>query len=832
MRSLGIRLALIISLVLFLLILIAGMWLDRQITKSMRTEAVRQAEVHGSTLLASLQTLMLNGQGTLARSWLDRMHGESGIIDIDVLRRNGEEAFTDLKTVNQVNDYLGRPRFERQAFPQRHPGRVATSAFEQSLRGKIAVDWNSSDVMTLLFPIKQHTECMACHGYDKNALRGVLKLSLSTTYAEKRIDLMRYRMWVVAVSLVSILGLAMWLVLRASVLKPIARLQGAISRAGQGDRNTKLVADQSDELGEVAAAFNRMQEQLIAGEARIRAVMDNVADAVITMDETWTIESANKAVRNVFGYAPEELLGRHINMLLPSLPHDGQDQFMGGFITSEESRGSGVGREISGQCKDGKIIPLDLAVSEMRLHERRYFIGIARDITERKEQMAAVRYQALHDALTDLPNRTLFSDRLHQAILSAAREERSLALIIMDLNRFKEINDTLGHHSGDMILQQVAGRVRGVLRESDTVARLGGDEFALLLPSADLDDAVHIAKKLLATLDRPFELETRSFRVGASLGIGMFPEHGRDGTTLMKRADMAMYEAKRDKTGFAVYDAARDQFSSSNLSLMDDLRAAIDGRQMALYYQPIVNLQTGRVSAAEALVRWSHPRRGLMYPGSFIPLAEQTGLIKVVSLWVMQQAVAQSRAWRQAGIDLDIVINISGYNLHDGSFAEGVAEILRGLGDELISHFGFEITEPAMMSDPPRALDMFRTLEGMGINLSIDDFGTGYSSMVFLKQAAAKALKVDKSFVIAMGSDDSSAVIVRSTVELAHNLGLQIVAEGVEDKETYDVLAAWGCDAAQGYYISQALAPEEFVRWLRQTPWGFASDTRGGKNED
>ncbi|MEJ2652860.1 MAG: EAL domain-containing protein [Gammaproteobacteria bacterium] len=829
MRSLGVRLALIISLVLFLLILIAGLWLERQITKSMRTEAVRQAEAHGSTLLASLQTLMLNGQGTLARSWLDRMHGEPGIIDIDVLRRDGEEAFTDLNTVDKVNDYLGQPRFERQAFPPRHPGRVATSAFEQSLRGKIAVDWNSPGVMTLLFPIQQHNECMACHGYDKNALRGVLKLSISTTYAEKRIDLMRYRMWVVAVSLVSILGLAMWLVLRSSVLKPIARLQGAISRAGQGDRKTKLVVAQHDEFGEVAAEFNRMQEQLIAGEARIRAVMDNVVDAVITMDETGIIESANKAVHNVFGYTPEELLGRHVNMLMPSLLRDEQEQFVEGFITQEGYRGSGVGREISGRRKDGNIIPLDIAVSEMHLHGRRYFIGIARDITERKEQMAAVRYQALHDGLTDLPNRTLFSDRLHQAVLSAAREERSLALIIMDLDHFKEINDTLGHHSGDMILQQVANRVRAVLRESDTVARLGGDEFALLLPSADLDDAVNIAKKLLAALDRPFELETRSFRVGASLGIGMFPEHGRDGTTLMKRADMAMYEAKRDKTGFAVYDAARDQFSSRNLSLIGDLRAAIESGQLALYYQPIVNLQTGRVCAAEALVRWRHPRRGLMYPGDFIPLAEQAGLIKVVSLWVLQQAVARYRSWRQAGVDLDMVINISGYNLHDGSFAEGVAEIMRGVDDDLISHFGFEITETAMMSDPARALDMFRTLEGMGISLSVDDFGTGYSSMVFLKQAAVKVLKIDRSFIIAMSGDDSNAVIVRSSIELAHNLGLQVVAEGVEDKQSYGVLTAWGCDAAQGYYISQALKPEEFLRWLRQQHSGFAPGARGGE---
>ena len=394
----------------------------------------------------------------------------------------------------------------------------------------------------------------------------------------------------------------------------------------------------------------------------------------------------------------------------------------------------------------------------------------------------------------------------------------------MDLDHFKEINDNLGHHSGDMILQQVAERVRAVLRESDTVARLGGDEFALLLPSADLDDATQIAKKLLAALDRPFELETQSLRVGASLGVGMFPEHGRDGSTLMKRADMAMYEAKRDKTGFAVYDSAKDRHSSRNLSLMGDLRSAIDGRQLALYYQPVVNLHSGRVSGVEALLRWHHPQHGLMYPEEFIPMAEQTGLIKAVTLWVLRQALSQHSTWRQAGIDLDMMINISVHDLHDGGFAEGVAEILRGIASDQINHIGFEITESAMMSDPPRALEMLRALQGLGINLAVDDFGTGYSSVVFLKQMAATVLKIDKRFVVALSRNDNDAVIVRSMIDLAHNIGMQVVAEGVEDKQSYEILTAWRCDAVQGYYISQALESEEFALWLRQTSWGFGPE--------
>lgn len=558
-RSLGIRLALVISAVLFLLMLPVGLWLDRQFTAAMRYEAMRQAKLHGSTLLASLQTLMLNGQGTLARSWLDRMYGESGIIDIEVLRRDGNEAFTDLNTVEAVNNFLGFPRFERQPTEPRHPRRVLSRAFERSLRGELAIDWNTPGEVTLFMPIARQSECLACHGYEDNPLRGVFKLSFSTRDEERRIDNVRHRLWGIAAGLVGLLGVAMWLALRMSVLRPIARLRDAITRVGRGDRHAKLAVTQRDELGEVVTVFNQMQDQLLAGETRIRAVMDHVADAVITIDEQGIIESANQAVRHVFGYSPGELLGQNVKVLMPPPYRDEHDKYINNYLASGKPRILGMSREIVGRRKDGSVFPMDLTVSEMSLRGRRHFIGIARDITERMGKVAAIEYQALHDALTDLPNRTLFSDRLLQAILSATREGKALAVIIMDLDHFKEINDTFGHHGGDVILQQVAGRMRSVLRKSDTVARLGGDEFAVLLPASDLADALMIAKKLLGALDRPCELETQLLQVGASLGIALFPEHGPDGATLMKRADEAMYEAKRGKMGFAVYAPAKEQ---------------------------------------------------------------------------------------------------------------------------------------------------------------------------------------------------------------------------------------------------------------------------------
>lgn len=821
MSSLGTRVVVVSSAVLTLLMLFAGAWIERQLSEAMKAEEVRQAKLHAGTLLGSLQTLMLNGQGTLARSWLDRMHGEAGVIDIEVMRRDGSEAFTDLSTVHAVNEYLGKPRFQREPTIARHAPETDLKPFQHALQGELAVDWTIPGQMSLFMPIEARAECLACHGYENSPLRGVLKLALSTVAAENRIDAMRNQVWMVSVALVVLLSVAIWLALRVSVLRPIAQLRDAIRRVGEGDRDAKLPIVRRDELGEVAELFNRMQDQLVAGETRVRAVMDNVLDAIITIDERGIIESANQAVSHVFGYTPDELRGRNVNILMPEPFRGEHDSYIARYLKTGESRILGAGRELSGLRKNGATFPMDLAVSEMWVGGKRFFIGIARDITERKEQMAAIEYQALHDALTDLPNRSLLSDRLHQGILSAARLQGPLALIIMDLDHFKEINDTLGHHNGDIILQQVSSRVRHVLRGSDTVARLGGDEFAVLLPNADLVDATRIAKKLLGALDPPFELEGQSFHVGASLGIALFPDHGRDGTALMKRADVAMYEAKRGKTGFAVYDSAKDQHSLRNLSLMGELKSAIEENQLVLYYQPKVNMQTGRVSGVEALVRWQHPEHGLMYPDDFIPLAEQAGLIKQVTLWVLQQALAQNNEWTELGVDLSVAVNLSARNLQDNTFPEEVGEVLRGHQAARLARLRFEITETAMMADPARAAEILNALGVMGIRLSIDDFGTGYSSLAYLKQLPVAELKIDKSFVIGMALNENDATIVRSTIDLAHNIGLRVVAEGVEDRRTYEMLAELGCDAVQGYYISRPVAPQDLLRWLQQPPWGL-----------
>ncbi len=817
MKSLGARLALVISAILFALMLGAGMWTERQLRNTIFQEEISQAEVHAKTLLASLQTLMLNGQGTLAREWLDRMRLEAGVVDIRVLRRDGREAFTDLATVESVNEYLQYPRFVREPAPPHPEVQTDPKVFQRALNGMTAFDLGRPQEITVLMPIHADAECLVCHGYDDSTLRGVMRLSLPTDIRERRIREMSEGLWIILTSLVAILGVALFIVLKINVTRPIVILRDAITRVGQGDRDASLPVKWKHELGEVANVFNRMQKDLHASETRIRSVMDRILEGIIIIDSQGIIETVNPAAVKIFGYASaDEMIGRNVSTLMPEPYASMHDTYLSAYAQTKKANIIGrVSRELVGLRKDGSSFPMELSVSEMYIDGAMYFIGSTRDITERKEQLAAIEHAALHDALTDLPNRSLLADRLRQAVLYSQRNATQFALLLMDLDHFKEINDTLGHHYGDLILQQVSKRMRNVLRESDTVARLGGDEFAILLATSDKAHAEKIAKKILATLEQPFVLEGQSLHVGASIGIALYPMHGDDEMTLMRLADVAMYVAKRKTHGFSIYDPSTDEHNPRNLALLGELRAAIDMDELVLNYQPKVDLKTGRVVGVEALVRWQHCQHGLMYPDEFIPLAEQTGLIKPITMWVLKESLRQYAQWRNEGIIVEMSVNISVRNLQDTAFPERVARIVTTHCKQT-DHLWLEITETAIMADPSRAQEVLKRLSDMNIRLSIDDFGTGYSSLAYLKQLPVSEIKIDKSFVKSMSINDNDAVIVKSIVDLAHNIGLQVIAEGAEDKQTYDDLVALGCDLVQGFYVSEPLTAEAFEVWIKQ----------------
>jgi diguanylate cyclase (GGDEF)-like protein/PAS domain S-box-containing protein len=432
---------------------------------------------------------------------------------------------------------------------------------------------------------------------------------------------------------------------------------------------------------------------------------------------------------------------------------------------------------------------------------------------QRKQAEELLEYQALHDSLTGLPNRTVLRDRLNQAIKLASRNQQSVALLLMDLDRFKEINDTFGHHAGDVLLQQLKPRLELALRECDTVARLGGDEFAIVLPDTGSDGAVWIARKVLATIEEPIMLEDCTVNVGASIGIALYPEHGKEVSSLLRRADIAMYHAKQSGLGHSVYDPQKDRYTASRLSLIGDLRRAVQNDEFVLHYQPKVNLVTGNVVGVEALVRWQHPQHGFMPPNDFIPMAEHRGLIQPISLWVLSAALRQVRRWKEMGIEISVAVNLSTKNLQDTFLVATITKLLRKWRVPATS-LVIEITESAVMADPDRAIATLTSLRDMGVRISIDDFGTGYSSLAYLKKMPVHQVKIDKSFVRDIADNREDSAIARSVVDLGHNLGMQVVAEGVESQEGYDLLAGMGCDVAQGFHISKPIPAHELTVWL------------------
>ena len=456
---------------------------------------------------------------------------------------------------------------------------------------------------------------------------------------------------------------------------------------------------------------------------------------------------------------------------------------------------------------------MDLAVSEYPLDGRRVFTGIVRDITERKRAEDQLTYQATHDLLTGLPNRTLLQRHMEQAIASSRDQDASFALLLLDLDRFKEINDTFGHHYGDTILQQVSPHLLGAVRESDTVARLGGDEFGICLPCADRATANQIAERILASLKQPILVDGLAFDASISIGIALYPEHGQDIVTLMQRADVAMYKAKRAQIGQAVYSVDQADYTPRRLALISELRQGIEDNQLLLHYQPKIDLKTMRVSGVEALTRWQHPREGLLPPAEFIPLAEHTGLIKPLGLWALHTALLQCQAWHRLGVNLNVAVNLAPQSLQDEQLEESILTLLKS-SDALSQWLTLEVTERAVMTNPARAKAILSRLHEIGVRISIDDFGTGYSSLAYLTEFPVDEVKVDQSFVKEMVVNERDACIVRAVIDLGHNLGLRVVAEGVEDRASLELLASWGCDLAQGFYISRPLPPAELNDWM------------------
>jgi diguanylate cyclase (GGDEF)-like protein/PAS domain S-box-containing protein len=485
--------------------------------------------------------------------------------------------------------------------------------------------------------------------------------------------------------------------------------------------------------------------------------------------------------------------------------------------------------EATARRKDGSEFELDIQLIPVEDGgELTHWVAFLRDVTEARNQVVALRHQAMHDSLTGLPNRVMLLDRFEKAIDRSRQEALPVALLLMDLDRFKEVNDTFGHHFGDVLLRQVALRLQNQARDAETVARLGGDEFAIVLPAPRDNEAVTgLAQAILNSLEQPFVIEGQVLEVGASIGIALFPIHGADGRTLLRRADVAMYAAKQAGTGYAFHRDEYESRTADDLSLVPDMRNALERDEFELYYQPKIHLRSALVTRAEALVRWNHPQRGLLAPAAFIPLAERTGLIKGLTDWIFDHAIQQCRLWQDAGAPVHLAINISAKSLQEESIARKIHGWLEKWNVEP-RFVKIEITESSVMADPAHALAVTSLLQSLGIRLSMDDFGTGYSSLTHLRALPIDEIKVDKSFVFGLTSNEADAVIVRTMIDLGHNLGKQVCAEGVENEQTWRQLLEMGCDLAQGYWISRPLPATQFMQWLIESGWGLAVPRKAG----
>ncbi len=472
------------------------------------------------------------------------------------------------------------------------------------------------------------------------------------------------------------------------------------------------------------------------------------------------------------------------------------------------------------------LLPLLVAVLLQRLGEQ-MVIEAGRVIDGQTVAMrthtAALELQSIHDAnhdaLTELPNRTLFRKRASRALAHAEERGRRCALLLLDLDRFKEINDTIGHLNGDQVIRQVATRLKAITSEGDILARMGGDEFALLMTHIRSDrEVMEAANGIQRSLEAPFSVEGLFLEVQASTGGVLYPEHGFDVDTLLQRADVAMYAAKGKGFDFVTYAPEMDQYTPHRLTLMGELRHAIDSDELVLWYQPQVDAVSRTVAGVEVLVRWMHPVHGLTFPDEFVHLAERSGIINNFTQRVLENALRETAGWRERGLNLNVAVNISARNLLDAKLPQLVAELLERY-DYPAAALKLEITETAIMEDPQLALDSVQRIAAMGVDIAIDDFGTGYSSLAYIKRLPVSELKIDKGFVMEMLDDDNDAAIITAIITLAHSLGLEVVAEGVESRTILDALVEEGCDLLQGDHISKPLPGGAFIDWLAVSEW-------------
>lgn len=575
----------------------------------------------------------------------------------------------------------------------------------------------------------------------------------------------------------------------------------------------EVILDNTGKLKSMIGTVHDVTEyrQLDEERARLAQIVESSNDAIFSVSRDDIIISWNKGAEKIFGYAAREIIGRPIYTIMPPERYGERAQIMQAILKGEELRHF----ETTRLRKDGSQIYVSLTASPILAADGK-IIGnsvIARDVTERRKMEAIIQHQAHHDTLTDLPNRQLFMDFLDRELAQARRNETRLALLFLDLNGFKQINDTMGHNCGDRLLQEVAHRLRGCIRESDIVARLGGDEFTVLVPDVSHSDDIGIVlKKILGVFERPFMLDDVAVDSSTSIGVCLFPDDGENSEELIKKADIAMYDAKGSgKNAYQFYNAEINARTMKRQQTEGFLRQAVGKGELELLFQPLVCSATRAIIGAEALLRWRHPEQGLLDPDQFLAIAEDSGAIIPIGEWVLRNACEQTRAWNEKGNPLSVSVNLSNRQFHQSNLVERTARILAETGLKA-QQLEFEVTEQTIMADIDYSLRSMRSLTEMGVTLAIDNYGCGSSSLHWIKKMPTHRVKIDKSFIKNMLNEPDDLAVVNAVIAMSHNLKMEVVANGVETEEQLAVIQQSGCDQLQGYVISAPLPPAEFER--------------------
>jgi len=810
------KLHILIQGTLILIFLVSQQWIVQRFESQEGNEVRSQASGIADGLINGMNMLMVTGKiGNPANRLLllKKMSDSPGVVGLRIVRAKqvSDQFGPGLPSEQAVDGY------DREAIESRKPVFLRT----QSENGKPLLRAVIPYIVSENF---RGTNCLMCHHVKVGSVNGAASITIDLSKEESRIQQIRRLLWTgniaFQIGLSIVIALFTRIVIVRDIEQPSQKLQSTMLKIRRdGDLSLRAEIDgKYKNIDEMAETFNLFVENLEEATKDLMLfaeVIKNTEEAIIISDANNIIVSVNRAFVRITGYSEAEVIGKN-----PRLLSSGRQdkEFYLAMWQSIRETGHWQG-EIWNRRKSGEIYPEWLSISTVKnsRNEIMRHVAIFMDITKRKEVEQRIHFLAYYDPLTNLPNRVLFGDRLGQALAASRRGGGKVALLFLDLDRFKGINDSLGHAAGDLLLQSVADRLKLCIREMDSICRQGGDEFMIMLPGIEKrDDVAAIAQKIIAAMSEPHHVDGRNLIVSFSIGISIYPDDADNSEALIQSADAAMYHAKEHgRNNFQFFTADMNAEALDLLSLEADLRRAMANRELMIHYQPQIDNATGEIVGVEALARWFHPERGFVPPSRFVSIAEESGLIGQLGEWVLRTACAQNKQWQEEGlVKIPVAVNLSALQFHQKDLVEMIVGILHETGLEP-RYLELELTEGIIMKNAESTIATLNALKQAGIMLSIDDFGTGYSSLSYLKRFPIDKLKIDQSFISDIATNEDDAMITTTIISMGHNLRLKVIAEGVETEEQIGFLREHQCDETQGYYVSTPLSPEEFAGFIK-----------------